>query len=122
MKLSRAQIEVMREAKKDIDYARTHDFLHWISKRRGYDLELDWDSHPNPYLTNERIMRDAEDMVNSDTDGWWRNRYEEEKSGIVLTHCNSRTLAKLENMGLIEIIRDSKGTNYGIDIVRILNY
>lgn len=121
MKLSKAQAEVMEQAKKDIDYARSHDFLHWISKAHGYDLDVDWDSHPNKHLTNARVLADAEEYVRKDT-GWWRNRYEAERAGEVLTHCNSKTLAKLEQMGLVEIVFDSKGTSYGIDHVRVLNY
>jgi len=48
--------------------------------------------------------------------------WEEHRNGIVLTHCNSRTLAKLEEYGLIKIIEDSNGEQFGIDTVQVLNY
>lgn len=111
----------MDKAKKDIDYARTHDFLHWIAKAHADDLEKDWDSHPNPYITNESVRKRVEEYALK-ADEWWHKRYEEERNGHVLATCNSRTLAKLEQMGLIEIIYDSKGTSYGIDHIKVLNY
>lgn len=124
MKLSKAQTEVMNKAKADIDYARTHDFIYWIAKATGHNLDVDWDSHPNPYFTNEQVRKDAEEIAEKDAngDGYWLKRYEEVKNGTVLTSCNSRTLYKLEEYGLIEIIDDSTGQTYGIDRVKVLNY
>ena len=123
-KLSKAQQAIIDEAKKDIDYAREHDFIHWIAKGSGYALEEDWDNHPNPHLTNESVRKMAESTVEWDKarGGWYAKRYEEEKSGIVLTYCNSRTLKKLEEYGLIEIVYDSTGQLHGIDHVKLLNY
>lgn len=120
-KLSNAQAKVIEQAKKDIDYARTHDFIHWISKSHGYDLDENWDEYPNPYLTNESVLEKANELVKTSSE-WWKKTYENTKNGFVRTSCNSRTLAKLAEYGLIEIISDSKGHVYGIDEVKVLNY
>ena len=131
MKLTKAQQDVMDWAKKEIDYARTHDFLHWISYTSGYDLDLDWDAHPNPYLSNEGVMNEALRMVEKDKHptivdgyeifpaGYWMSRYEARKEGIAITHASSNTLRALERMGLIEIINDA---GRGIDTIKVLNY
>ena len=121
MKLSKAQAQVMEKAKEDIDYARTHDFLHWYARATGHELETDWDAHPNPILSNESVMKEAIERAN-EAGEYWHRSYEKRKEGIALTMCNSRTLAKLEEMGLIEILRDSKGQTYGVDEVKVLNY
>lgn len=117
--------------KREIDYARTHDFIHWLSKAHGYDLDLDWDAHPNPYLSNERVWKDAQEMVEKDKKpliidgheifpaGYWMSRYEAEKEGVTITHASSNTLRALERMGLIEIIHDA---GRGIDTIKVLNY
>ena len=131
MKLTKSQQYVMDDAKREIDYARSHDFLHWISNAHGYDLDVDWDAHSNPYLSNDRIMKEALMMVEKDkhptiVDGYevfpaghWMSKYEAEKEGITLTHASSNTLRALERMGLIEIIHDA---GRGIDTIKVLNY
>ena len=52
----------------------------------------------------------------------YREYYENNRNGIVLTRCNSKTLEKLEKLGLIEILYDSKNKKDGIDHVKVLNY
>ena len=52
----------------------------------------------------------------------YKEYYENNRKGIVLTRCNSKTLEKLENLGLIEILYDSKNKKDGIDHVKVLNY
>ena len=118
----------MERAKERIDYARTHDFLHWTAKMvMGRCLETDWDAHPNKYLTNKSVLENAEKAVKEDAENkvlpnFHRNGYEEAKNGVVITSCNSRTLWKLKEMGLIEILRDSTGETYGIDKIKVLDY
>ena len=132
MKLTKAQQEVLDHAKKDIDYARTHDFLHWIAKHfTQLDLEEDWDSFPNPYLSNEEAMKRAIEAVENDKNpvirddieifpaNHRRKWYEEEKSGMATTIASSNTLRALQRMGLIEIIVDA---GRGVDRIRVLNY
>ena len=131
-KLSNAQAKFMENAKEKIDYAREHDFIHWLSNMNGYDLDRDWDKVPNPYLTNETVWESAKELAEK-ADEWWKKAYENEKNGIVLipcrsrrserfAYCNSKTLAKLAEYGLIEIIYDSNSQEYGVDKVKVLNY
>lgn len=100
MKLTPAQQKVIDKAKANIDNARTMNFEEWLLKVQ----------HINVSVNSEIAQRLLE-------------HYEEQKSAIVLTHCNSKTLEKLQSFGLIEIIHDSKNdTSYVIDKVKILNY
>lgn len=109
MKLTTAQQNVLDIAKNEIDMARNMTYDEWLLKTQCHnnqDLYNYW-YRDNPEA-KQRMFK----------------YYENEKNGIVLTHCNSRTLEKLQALGLIEIIHDSKNdkTSYGIDHVKILNY
>ena len=127
MTLTKAQHTILEDAKRRIDYAREHDFLHWASLNlRGYDLDKDWDSVPNPYLSNAFVLAHAQDVVLEDETGtkyfephYWSNRYEEEKKGVTIVHANSKTLEALARLNMIEIIHDGRS---GIDTIRLLNY
>ena len=122
MKLSKAQQVVMDMAIEKITYARTHDFRHWIAKAHSYPLEKDWDSLPNPYLTNEIVSEYVDRFIREDDEihnGFFRRSYEDEKSGITLVTSNSRTIKALEQLGLIEIISDGRS---GIDEIKVLNF
>ena len=112
MKLSKAQESVIKEAREKIDIARVSfpEFVRFINSY--YEGK-----------TDEEIINGLENDKR-----WWnpyesyKKSWEEAKNGIVLTSCNSRTLYKLEDMGLIEIIEDSTGTHHGIDKIKVLNY
>ena len=127
MKLTKAQQMIIDDAKRDVDYAREHDFLHWVSKNLcGYDLDRDWDAVPNPYLSNEFVLRNAQETIAEDETGneyfepfHWKKKYERQKEGECLTRANSRTLEALERIGLIEIIHDGRSN---IDTIKLLNY
>ena len=127
MKLTKAQQEIIDKAREDVDYAREHDFLHWVSKNLcGYDLDTDWDAVPNPFLSNEYVMKQALDTIAEDETGsghfeafHWKKRYERNKEGEVIAHANSKTLEALERMGMIEIIHDGRR---GWDTIKLLNY
>ena len=128
MKLTKAQQIILDDAKKYVDYAREHDFLHWASlKLCGYDLDTDWDAVPNPYLSNEMVLRKAQDAVARDEAGsseyfepfHWKKAYERERQGECIVHANSKTLEALERLGMIEIIRDGRS---GLDTIKLLNY
>ena len=99
MKLTAAQQKVMDHATGRIDFARTHSFEEWFHK--GFP---GWDF----------------DRTNGDP--YYEKRFDEEKAGITLVTCNSRTLYKLRDMGLIEIIRDTSGSHFNVDEIRVLNY
>lgn len=125
MKLSKAQEAVMNKAKADIDFARSHTLREWAQKTDPHitveAVERLVRNASSYGLTEEEMRKQCEkEIVNYMNT--YKKYYEDERKGIVLTNCNSRTLVKLETMGLIEIIHDSNGTTYGIDTIKVLNY
>lgn len=111
VKLSTAQQKVLDKGKSEIDRARQYGTYeeYFIAVEAGH-----WGPQ---YNTPEKFkMRDI--------DKWniYKGYWEREKIGIVLTQCNSRTIQRLQELGYIEIIKDSKGQLHGIDRVKILNY
>ena len=103
-KLTNAQQNVLDKAKADIDLARNLGYAEWILETHK--------SFQKKYI-DEAIETES-----------LKHYWEDHRNGIVLTHCNSKTLEKLESFGLIEIIHDSKNdkTGYGIDEIKVLNY
>jgi len=123
MKLSKAQAEVMEEAKKKIDRARSMDYPEWLMATHNYYQVPKWatdETSPsyNPRYAESLRKRFDEAVAKEE----WKDYWEMERNGIVLTRCNSRTLKKLEEYGLIKIIYDSNGEHIGIDTVQVLNY
>lgn len=108
MKLSKTQEQVLAHAKKDIDKARSLSYPEWLKTVNCF-YQCDGEYHQKCY----REAVEKEEM---------KNYWEDHRNGIVLTHCNTKTLQKLESCGLIEIICDSTGEYYGIDTVKVLNY
>lgn len=124
MKLSKAQNEVFEKAKNDIDFARSHTIREWAQKETGYtdDVIEDLVSRYYQYVSTPEEMREiCENRIQHYIESVGKY-YEDKKNGIVLTMCNSRTLKKLEEYGLIKIIEDSNGSHFGIDTVKVLNY
>lgn len=132
IKLTKAQQSVMDHAKSEIDYARTHSFLYWIAKNfTQMPLEKDWDSHPNPNLSNKYAMDKATKAVEDDKlpvvaygveifpENHRRIAYENEKKGITTTITSSNTLRALERLGLIKIIHDGRN---GVDTIQVIGY
>lgn len=108
MKLSKTQEQVLAHAKKDIDKARSLSYPEWL-KAENHFYQCDNEYHQKCY----REAVEKEEM---------KKYWEEHRNGIVLTHCNTKTLQKLESYGLIEIIYDSTGEDFGIDTIKVLNY
>lgn len=117
MKLSKAQITVLEDAKARIDFARSHDFYDWY--RNGYS----WYENKSNEEIDARLKKlDETDHKIGGTE-YELTRYEWNRNGIdYLCHASSKTIIKLEELGLIEIIKDSNGEYYGFDQIRILNY
>lgn len=103
-KLSNAQAKVLERAKKDIDEARSMNFYDWMRKS-SYRRDMTDDEIDN--------IHDIE---------WYREYYEQNKSGIAYTYCNGKTIEKLEKLGLIEIIYNGTNKRNPIDHVKVLNY
>lgn len=113
MKLSNAQMRVLETAKKEIDEARTCEtfdeyFDNYMVKSGSYNCCCN---------TAEKLKAFNPDSYEHKCHYW-----ENLKNGIVLTMCNSKTLYRLQELNLIEIIKDSCGEHCGIDRVKILNY
>lgn len=108
MKLSKAQQEVLETAKRNIDKARTYDYPEWLKKINPF---YDGGTAYQQKCYEEALAR--EELKDS-----WEN----DRKGIVLTHCSSHTIRALERLGFIEIIEDSVETNGCVDIVKVLNY
>lgn len=107
----------MDEAKRDIDEARALGFIEWYRIHCSY-----WKYKE---MSDDELVSELKRKVcwkGTTEFEYWTNVYEGRKAGNVLTSCNSRTLYKLQEMGLIEILRDSTGDHFGIDEVKILNY
>lgn len=111
MKLSEAQNKVLEIAHIEIDEARKFDTYE------EYFMKYESMYKNASYNTPEKYKA-------KDPEGWKRYKkyWENRRNGIVLTHCNSRTLWKLEELGYIKIINDSCGQYTGIDTIQILNY
>lgn len=112
MKLSKAQQRVMDYAKTSIDKARSFaDFETYFDEVHA--------KHFNGMYNSAEKLK-ARDRKSFE---WWRKLWEAEKDAIVLTgNVNSRTLYKLQELGLIEIIDDGKNRSSGIDRIKVINY
>jgi hypothetical protein len=121
MKLTKAQQEVLDKAKANIDFARTHDFYDWFRDNWSFDTEKsNWsdDQINNYYEDMERFNKTDVSFKDEDMD-----EFIDLTKGIYRSiRVNSKTLVKLEKMGLIEILYDSNGDRFGIDRIKILNY
>ena len=109
-KLSQAQQKVFDRAKEDIDEARSMNFYDWFKKHS-------WSGYAD--YSDEEIDKHLE--VN-DKNNFWKKLYNDNVNGIAHTHCNGKTLYKLESLGLIEIIRDGTNKTFDYDFVKVLGY
>ena len=110
--LSKAQSEVLEGIKRDIAKARTvNSYDEYWEK---YESGANYLKYRGIYTVEDYKARYPEDYKR------WSNRWRREYEGKALTHCNSRTLRKLEDLGYIEIIEDSTGEYFGIDVVRLI--
>lgn len=103
-KLSNAQAKVLEKAKEDIDAARSMNFYDWM---RNKAICHDW--------TDDEI--DNMGYVE-----WYREYYEQNKNGTAHTHCNGKTIEKLQKLGLIEIIYNGTNKTQSFDHIKVLNY
>ena len=111
-KLSKTQQQLLDGAKARIDFARNHNFYDWARKNISHFYDR----------TDEQIEMMIEREVELGYENWYTEAYEETKNGYTWMSCNSRSLHKLEELGLIEIKRDSTGETYGVDSIKVLNY
>lgn len=103
MKLSKAQAEVLEQAHKDIDKARSMDYPEWLMATNHYYQIPEWamdetSQHYNPELVERLREKFAEAVEREELKDYWQR----ERNGIVLTHCNSKTIKNLKNMGWLK--------------------
>jgi len=109
VKLSNTQQAVMDNAKRQIDEARAYETYE--------EYFLSTNNCNSSFNTPEKYK--AKDLKGWET---YKRYWEREREGIVLTHVNSKTIEKLQKLGLIEILRVSTNENMGIDTIKVLNY
>ena len=119
MKLSKAQQAIMDQAHREIDFARTHTLEEWAEKQRNVP---DKDSPAGKWYIEkygevefEKYRRNCIREY-AETYGEYHER---EKNAIVLCMANTRTIEKLEKLGLIRIIKKGGSSP---DSIEILNY
>ena len=124
MKLSRAQSKVMEEAKRKIDFARTHSLREWAEQQTNITPEfVQRQIELGKNRRSEEETRQIYDNCVRDYMNNYGRYYEDCKRCIVLCSCvNSRSLQKLESLALIKIMYDSSGESVGIDTIKVLNY
>jgi len=115
MKLTKAQEKVITKAKADIDRARTLSYPEWIKTQNSYFVTREEDPEETKQIINAALQKAIDEKYLYD---YWENG----RKGVVCMHCNTRTLKKLEEYGIIEIIEDSTGQSFGIDVIKLLNY
>lgn len=109
-KLSKAQEAILNEAKESIDTARAcNSFEEWVYKTETY-----WRGR---YTLEEAIPKIREFYAKHNN--WRQKYYEAYKTGKVLVTANTRTIAKLEELGLIRII--DEGGSYP-DWIEVIGY
>ena len=127
MKLSKAQKEILKAAKAKIDYTRSHTLIEWATKETGWENLNEVVARRSDKEEKEMIIKRANEVINSYATKF-KESYEASKRGEVLISyvngkpVNSKSLEKLQQYGLIEIIFDSNGYAYGIDTIKVLNY
>ena len=102
-KLSNAQAKVLERAKEDIDAARNMNFYDWM---RTKAICHDWSN---------------DEIDNMGWVEWYRECYEQNKSGIAHTHCNGKTIEKLQKLGRIEILYNGTNKAQCFDPGKVLN-
>jgi hypothetical protein len=121
MKLTATQQNEMNKAKEKIDFARAHTLREWAEKRTGLTKEgreMRIETAVKYGESREKYEQYFEDELKEYEERYFES-YEDERNAIVLTRANTKTLKKLEELGLIEIINIG-GT--WIDSIKILNY
>ena len=118
VKLTAAQQKVLDNAKREIDYARScKDVLDYAIRNYGPILNGTATEEIKAELRAKEKGMLKPQQIEALTHNW-----ENRKRGIVWTiRVNSKSLLKLEELGLIEIIELTNGA-YGMDTIRILNY
>lgn len=110
MKLTKAQEATLKEAKAFID------------KARSCETYEEYAYQTNHYWRGRYTLDEARPLIkknDDENDNFYSKLFEEYKKGYCLLNADTRTLKKLEELGLIEIVR--VGGTY-IDKARVIGY
>lgn len=111
-KFSKVQEEILNRAKAEIDFARDHNFYDWY--RHVFNCN---------FYTDERIderMKEQEEKWNGiGGKAYEEDHYNRYRNGITLVTANTRTLAALEKLGAIRIVKE--GGSYP-DWIEVIGY
>lgn len=110
MKLSTAQKKVIDDATAKIDFARSHNFYDWY--RHAYNCATYSDSDIDDHVAKW-------DCKYPRLAGYHHKNYERYINGEAVVTANTRTLKRLEMIGLIEIVEE--GGMYP-DWIKVINY
>ena len=106
MKLTKTQADLMDSLNAEIRNARECEtFEDYFSKYIAHRVNTAFNT-PEKYKAG-----------NMEGWNWWKTVWEQKKNGVVCTITNSRTIKALENLGLIEIVKDGGASP---DIVRVI--
>ena len=119
MRLSKAQQVIIDQAHREIDFARTHTLEEWAEKRKNVpNKDHPWAKWYIEKYGDVEFEKYRRDRIREYAETYGKY-YEREKNAIVLCTANTRTLKKLEELGLIRIIREGGSSP---DTIEILNY
>lgn len=110
MKLTKAQEEILNYAKKDIDLARS------------FNTYEEYEYNRNHYWQGRYTLEEARELIKEndlENNKFFSKLYEERKRGNAIVTANTRTIKKLEELGLIEII--DEGGSYP-DMIKVIGY
>ena len=108
MKLTKAQQEVLTDAKQSIDMARS------------YETYEEYEYNTNHFWRGRYTFEEAKELIKrNDESGFYRGWYEKRRRGITLVTANTKTITKLAEYGLIEVINE--GRTYP-DTIRVIGY
>lgn len=110
MKLSKAQEKILTDAKAKIDFARSCNTYEEYEYKHNY------------YWKGRYTLEEARAKIlehDNECDNFYSNLYEEYKKGKALVTANSRTIEKLEELGLIKVI--DIGGSYP-DLIEVIGY
>lgn len=119
MKLSKAQQAIIDQAHRETDFARTHTLEEWAEKQAHVpNKDHPWSKWFIEEYGEAEFEKYRRDRIKSYSDDYGKY-YEREKNAIVLCIANTRTIEKLEKLGLIRIIKKGGSSP---DSIEILNY
>lgn len=111
MKLSKAQVKAIESAKKDIDFARAFDsFEEYLVEADGWYKRQGGVDYVRKHINDHAVV-------------YYKECWEREKNGIVLSRAGKNTIEALVRMGIFTVIGYDPLRRQGVlDWVKLNNY